>query len=306
MQNRLANCFAAPEKRRVWRIEDGFYAFREERQFGVLMLSQHPDEERWYDTLNKLSLEINRPLVVANEEKMAVLFSCNDENLRRTFAEQCCNLYAHKEQFLADPKLWWEDLKKLTGDKIAKASPSDFFAEFATWLYLKQYYPSPVTLGSLRNSHDIQSEDGAQHEVKSTTRQRNTSIIELANRLQAQAGDAPLYFYFCRLDNQRADGLSINDLIEIARRLNCDINAIEEILSEKKILPYSDERDEKFFIMDFWKYDGKDSRFPCITFDSFKEDVNRAAVASFSYKINLDALTDLREDLTEQLRLVLM
>ena len=308
MQKALANIFAAQERSGVWNITEGFYAYREGVRFGVFMFSDCPEEERWYDSLSDLSLEINKSVYLSGqEEKKAIFFSCSNENRDAIarFVEQCCNLYANRAEFLADPKAWWESFKSITGDSMSTISTGAFFAEFATWLYLKKTYHCNVNWGSRHNAHDIQSDDGAQHEVKSS-KSRNSSIIELSNRVQNLSGTSPFYYYFCRIEEDRQDGLSINDLINFARGMNCDMNAIEEILEAQKIFSYSDERRKKFFIMDFWRYNAKDSSFPCITFDSFKEDVNINAISTFKYSINLDALTHLREDLTEQLRLALV
>ena len=161
MQQRLANIFSVTENN-VWRVEEGFYAFRENKQFGIFMISRQPDSERWHDSLNNLALDINKSFFSPQGEQKCIFFSCADESLRTVFAAECCKLHAYKEDFLADPKNWWENFKALTGDSIGRITTKAFFAEFATWLYLKRNYPCAVQWGSLRNSHDIQSADGVQ------------------------------------------------------------------------------------------------------------------------------------------------
>ena len=299
MQTKLANLFSVKDDN-VWVIEDDFFAFREKERFGIFMTSRQPGNERWHDSLNNLALDINKSFFSPQGEQKGVFFSCADENLRAVFAVECCNLYVNKEEFLADPKSWWENFKALTGDSIGKITTKAFFAEFATWLYLKKNYPCDVLWGSLKNSHDIQSVDGGQHEVKSSE-SRHSATITISSSMQNSSGNGAFYYYFNRIESDREDGLSINDLLQFARSMNCDMNSIERILEKQKIFPYSDERNKKFFIEDFWRYDAKDPRFPRITLDSFKDEVNVAAIAEISsYSINLDALTDLRVDLTRE------
>ena len=130
MQHRLANIFSVTEDN-VWLVEEGFYAFRENNRFGIFMISRHPDDEQWHDRLNNLTLDINKSFFSLQEENKGIFFSCSDESLRGVFATECCQLYANKEDFLADPKAWWEKLRALTGDSIGKITTEAFFAEFA-------------------------------------------------------------------------------------------------------------------------------------------------------------------------------
>ena len=262
-------------------------------RFG-LFVPAHIPAEYYEDHLNSMTLRTG-----SVNQQPGVFIYCKDSNLRSVFAGQCVD-FLREDNFSAimqDPFKWWNGLKALYGNVLADSNHYFVFAEFLTYIYLVKKYGCAaegvkVTWKSCGAMHDIESSDGAQHEVKSTIR-HSASRITISSKFQMAIGeDVPFLLYFLRVEPDRADGFSISDLMAAARALGCDMERVSTILSSQGLGDGSPKRKTKFFVSEARCYDAAGPQFPRLTPDSFKvEHANvLAAVENFSYDINLSAL----------------
>lgn len=306
-----------PEIYDLFLMPDGFYSLNENDPdilvinstdfYGIFMLTPVAENmEHIRQELNQIFMETAFQLQINGRAQYGILFACKSSRFKKYFA-QLCELFilpANRISLQTTPWEWWYELEKMTGNTISQQHVSFVFSEFAAYLYLKEHYPVDVTWKSCGRFHDLEAQDGSQLEIKSTT-YHHVSLISVSSEFQLIAAEnVPFNIYFFRVEENRADGLSINDLIEIARHKRYDTDYIEEILAAQNINPLSPLRTQRFFICEVCKYDVQDPRFPKLSRSVLEniEGMNMAAVHSFTYEINLAALTDLRTDITEVVR----
>lgn len=255
------------------------------------------------DSLNVMEMVLGT-MQIHGAEKPGVMICCDRKDLTESFTEQCVQLLSPTsiKRISENPLGWWRDFKTLTGNVISERKPYFVFAEFITYLMLVKRYAGnangvTVTWKSCGSNHDIESSDGVQHEVKSTI-SHHESFIRSSNDFQLKSTDvAPLMLYFCRIDNSDSvAGKSINDLVELAGRMGCDVGAIEAILEAQRLPSYSLERKIRYFPMQCLSYDVKDPRFPKFCHSDIPAECRPECIEDVTYKINLNSLSDISVD----------
>lgn len=243
-----------------------------------------------------------------------VLISCKDVELAEPFADECARFLSSENltKIKANPFGWWNEIKSLFGNVLEDENHYFVFAEFLVYLYLHVQCQEAgrglsVKWKSCAATHDIEMSDGSQHEVKSTIK-RSSSTITISSKFQMSIDPStPFFIYFLRLEPDRQDGCSIQDLIERASAVGCDMGSVEQILSAQGITAGSPKRKTRFAVLEGKRFDAGTGPFPKLTPESFKPECANllAAVENFSYDVNLSALTCPRMDVLDAVKKIL-
>ena len=272
--------------------------------YGVFLDMNYPaDTQRVREEMHGISMDVGYPMEIQGETRRGILFYCRPEIYTPYFAQLCTFflLPLNRDTLYQDPWEWWNELKNMTGNTIRTQNPDFVFAEFIVFLYLKGLNGG-ITWKSCRNYHDLEAADGSQIEVKSTVC-HHLSLISISSQFQLDAAEnVPFDLYFCRLAENREDGVSFENLVGIAQNMGCNMHEIEHILNTQHLDAYSPQWRMKFYPCEICKYNVQDGRFPKIRMDSFNENINVNALHSVTAEINLAALTDLREDVTNAVK----
>lgn len=256
------------------------------------------------DKLNVMELILGE-MTFHEQNTPGVFISCNKKSLGNAFIEQCVQILSSetRAKISQDPISWWQDFKALTGNVVSEQQPYFVFAEFLTYLYLVKRCAEEgkgikVKWNSCGANHDIETSDGVQHEVKSTI-SHHESFIHSSNDFQLKSTDAaPLMLYFCRIDNSNpAAGVSINQLVQLAGQMGCDVEAIERILERQHLPSYSLKRQERFLPLQFLSFDVKDPLFPKFCHSDIPSRCHPECIEDVTYKINLTPLLPISSDL---------
>ena len=281
---------------------------RSGRRFGVFFPADIP-ADFFEDKLNSMTIRVGQV-----KERNGVLVSCTDPSLKEPFADACVRFLAPTNlcKIKADPFKWWNELKALFGNVLSDDMHYFLFAEFLTYLLLHKECKDAgsgieVKWKSCAATHDIEMSDGSQHEVKSTVK-RTESIITISSRFQMSVDpNTPFFIYFIRLEPERQDGFSIQDLCDRAVAQGCDLVQIEQVLASQGLTMGSPKRKIRFAVLEAKRYDVGTGPFPKFTVDSFRPECVDlfAAVENFTYEVNLSAVTCPQEDILERLKAIL-
>ena len=239
-------------------------------RFGIFIPADVP-EEFFKDSLNSMTLSTGR---VSNEK--GVFVYCKKPSLKEVFADECVKFLEQENvaKISSDPFAWWNNLKALFGNVLSEENHYFVFAELLIYIYLvsecrKANSAVSVVWKSCGSMHDIETSDGAQHEVKSTL-SHASSVVTISSKFQMSvAANTPLKLYFVRLEPNRNDGLSINDLVVKAQTLGCDMERISAILEAQGLMSGSPKRKTRFYVSEIKCYDANHENFPRLTPDSF-------------------------------------
>lgn len=285
--------------------DKGARLVRSGARFGIFVPAAVPPDY-FEDKLNSMAIrsgEING--------RSGVFISCKVSALKEVFAGECARFLEDDclQRIIEDPFSWWNELKALYGNVLADENHYFVFAEFLVFLMLhdecsKSGTEKRVMWKSCTATHDIEMSDGSQHEVKSTVR-RVASVVTISSKFQMSVDPAhPFFLYFVRLEPERNDGVSIQDLIVRAGTLGCDVDGIDRLLTAQGLPPGSPKRRTRFAILEAKRFDAGTGPFPKLTPQSFRPECENllAAVENFSYDINLSAVTCPKDDILDKLR----
>ena len=277
------------------------YVTRAQEWFGADRGSESFSLQIFQDKLNSMTLRTGK---IGGQN--GVFVSCKNPVLKELFADECARFLepSNLQRIKADPFVWWNELKTLFGNVLSSENHYFLFAEFLIYLLLHKVCRESqsgldVKWKSCAATHDIEMSDGSQHEVKSTVR-RTGSVITVSSQFQLSVNPAvPFFIYFLRIEPERQDGVSIQDLIEKAIAFECDMEQIDRILDSQGLTPGSPKRRTRFAVLEAKKYDAGNGPFPKLTLESFRPECvsQLVAVEKFSYDINLSAVTCPRTDI---------
>lgn len=274
-------------------------------RFGIFVPADVPPDY-FEDKLNSMAIrsgEVNG--------RSGVFISCKVSTLKEVFAGECAKFLEDDcvQRIMKDPFSWWNELKALYGNVLEDENHYFVFAEFLVFLMLhdecsKSGREKRVTWKSCSATHDIEMSDGSQHEVKSTVR-RTASVVTVSSKFQMLVDPArPFFLYFVRLEPERYDGVSIQDLIVRAGALGCDVDQIDRLLTAQGLVLGSPKRRTRFAILEAKRFDAGTGPFPKFTPQSFRPECEDllATVENFSYDINLSAVACPKDDILDKLK----
>lgn len=222
-----------------------------------------------------------------------VIILCSDiPATKREFATVCNQFVElgidndNRDLIQRNPFDWIEKWKNLLGNTLKKKKVYDVVAELLVVEHLYLQGIKPYWSGSDMGIRDIETDEFIL-DVKASL-QRNETSITISSQYQL-VEDKPLFIYFCRMENTKTIGESINSITERLRANNIDTTEMETKLLQMGYHIRSEDRNLRFNILEQKKYE-VDEDFPAIVPNSFVGGKIPELILKIQYTVSLNGV----------------
>lgn len=240
---------------------------------------------------------IARQVMIENVTMDCLILACDDPLLRNSFAAICTQFAdpgengQTRETVKSNPEIWWNEWKKLLGNRNTNAEVYSELGEMIVLEKLLEKNKNPVWKGPDGSVHDIECPDES-YEVKSTV-QRYGYTIKASNTFQMDGSGRLLNVVFCRFE-ESLSGISLNDMAVRLQNLGYPEMEIERLLRKKGLEKGKTARNKKYKLLEMGVYP-VDENFPVITKESFVGGRIPDRILHLTYEIDLAGLVSREE-----------
>lgn len=247
---------------------------------------------------------------IHGQPKHLLLLSCPDESLRNEFASICAMFLetgsdnSKRIQLIENPLKWWNDWKKLIGNKNVEKLIHGVLGELIVLYYLKK-------TGHVITDNNWTGPEGKivditlsnrNYEVK-TTLIKYSNIVTISSQFQMNHNN-PMSLILVKLEDigtETSDSTNIvciDYLLQKLGELGFNQNRISNKISKLGFKEFSTDRKKQFRLLEMTEFP-VDRDFPCIDIESLSDAVTRDRILQLTYKIDLTGLKSKNMSLEE-------
>lgn len=238
---------------------------------------------------------------IDNQNKYLLILSSNEKKLRNEFAGVCA-LFLEKgkdnskrRNIQKNPLDWWKKWKELIGNKSVDTTVHGVLGELIALFWMKKNVDVNISsenwTGPDGKSIDITTEK-KNIEVKTTLIKYN-NIVTISGQFQLDR-QTKMSLIFIKLEE--TDGpifdsniVSIDKMLDILTNIGMDKNELNKKIEKMGLKENSMDRKRKYRLLKMNEYPINE-KFPILSSDSLKDDIDKDRILQLTYKIELAGL----------------